>query len=448
MIEIYCVGGFNEVGKNCVAVKVDDEVVIFDMGLQMDKYIRYTEEERETEIIDLSSKKLTELGIVPDLNTIQPWLSKVVAIVPTHAHLDHMGALPFLADKCQSKVFCTPYTKAVIDIINSDNNFHMETPILAIEQNKPYAISERLSIELVNVTHSVPQSAIAVLHTPYGQIVYTNDFKLDDEPVLGKVTNYARLEALGNQGKVRCLLLDSINAEHDEQTPSEATARAMLKEVLLEDEKSDRNKVIMVTTFSSHIARLKTIMEFGRKLHREVVFIGRSLRRYIAAAEQIGLVQFQQESRVLSFKNKIQKMFKKIEKDKGKYLVICTGHQGEPQSVLSKIVDGIYKFRFEKGDKIIFSCRTIPAPVNIKNREVLEKKLKKTKAVIIKDIHVSGHGSKHDQKRLIELLRPHYIIPSHAPEKMVKPVEALGREMGYKPEQVRLMKDGKSLVIE
>lgn len=448
MIEICCIGGFNEVGKNCVAVKVDEEVVIFDMGLQMDKYIRYTEEEREAENIDLSSKKLTELGIVPDLNIIRPWLSKVVAIVPTHAHLDHIGALPFLADKCRSKVFCTSYTKAVIDIINSDNNYHMETPIIALEQNKPHAITEHLSIELVHVTHSVPQSAIAVLHTPYGQIVYTNDFKFDDEPVLGKVTNYARLQALGDQGKVLCVLLDSINAEHDEQTPSEATAREMLREVLFEDEKSDRNKVIMITTFSSHVARLKTAMEFGRKLHREVVFIGRSMRKYITAAEQIGLVQFQQESKIVSFKDKIQKMFKKIEKEKGKYLVICTGHQGEPQSVLSKIVDGVYKFRFEKGDKVIFSCRTIPAPVNVKNREVLEKKLKKTQAVIIKDIHASGHGSKHDQRKLLQLLRPYYIIPSHAPEKMVKPVEALGRELGYKPEQVRLMKDGKVLKIE
>lgn len=444
MIEICCIGGFNEVGKNCVAIKVDDEVVIFDMGLQLDKYIKYSEQEREE--IDFSPKKLMKLGVVPNLNKIRSWLDKVVAIVPTHAHLDHIGALPFLADRCSSKIVCTPYTKAVIEVINKENNFKMSTPIISVNTNSSYVLSKQLTIELVNMTHSIPQAAMAVLHTPYGKIVYGNDFKFDNGPTFGKITNYKRLKQLGKKGDVRCLIMDSLYAGEDMKTPSETTAKSMLKEVLLET--PSKGKAIIATTFASHLARLRSIVEFGKKMEREVVFLGRSLNKYALAASVAGIHDFKKDVKIIRYKSKIQKILRRIEKQKGKYIIVCTGHQGEPQAVLSKMVDGILKFKFGKHDHVIFSCKTIPAPINVKHREILEKKLKKLKVRIFKDVHVSGHGAKEDQRELINMLKPEMILPSHGPEKLTKPVAQLGKELGYKPKQIKFMKDGGKLKIK
>ncbi len=441
MIEICTLGGYSEVGKNCTAIRVDDEVVILDMGVQLDKYIKFSEDQEDVSL--LSPRTLMQAGAIPNVNKIKEWQKDVIAIVPSHAHLDHIGAIPFLADRFDAEIVCTPYTKALIKAIARDNNFKIANDIISINPNGKYRLSENIVLEFVNVTHSTAQCAIVVLHTVYGKVVYTNDFKFDLTPTLGKKTNMKRLEELGEEG-VACLIMDALYARADTKTPSEAVAKELLREVMLGTESED--KAIIVTTFSSQLARLKSIIEFGKQLNRKVVFLGRSLSRYVRAGESVGIIDFSSKVKLIRYRDRMKKMLRKIQKNKGKYVIVCTGHQGEPKAVLSKIVDKVLPFKLVKDDLLIFSCKTIPAPVNIKNRSRLEGKLKKRGVRIFKDVHVSGHGSREDHRDLINALRPKHIIPSHGPKEFVKPTVELVKEMDVKS-KVHLMEDGKRLRI-
>src|SRR3989338_9523703 len=159
MIEICAVGGYNEVGKNMTAVKVDDEVVIIDMGLHLDSYIRYTEED-EDDIVEISAHDLARVGAIPDDSVIKDWKHKVKAIVPTHAHLDHVGALIFLSNKYTAPILCTPFTTEVIKAISRDERIKLKNEIKTLNVNSTYNLSETLTVEFINMTHSTPQTVM------------------------------------------------------------------------------------------------------------------------------------------------------------------------------------------------------------------------------------------------------------------------------------------------
>jgi len=286
-----------------------------------------------------------------------------------------------------------------------------------------------------------------VIHTPDGQVVYANDFKLDPFPVLGERTNYKRLEELGKEGNVKLLIMDSLYSDHDRKTPSESVARQMLKDVMLGVNSKDN--LVVVTTFSSHIERLTSIAEFGEEMGREVVFIGRSLSKYIGAAESIGLVNFSEKYELVSYRNEIGKKLSEIQKQgRGKYLLVCTGHQGEPNAVLSRLAENQHGFEFLEGDLVIFSCSVIPSQINITNRNVLEKKLKEKNLRIFKDLHQSGHGSLEDHRDLINYLKPQHIIPSHGGLDKTTYLVPMAKELGYvEGENIHLMTNGNRLEL-
>ncbi len=266
-IEVCTIGGFSEVGKNSTAIKIDDEVIILDMGLQMDNYIRYTED-RE----DISSKtypQLLKVDAVPDYKYIKKWRELVKAIIPSHAHLDHIGAIPFAAPIFpNAPIICTPYTAAVLNSILYDDKIKIPNQIVQMNLNSTYKLSDKVSIEFVNATHSIPQAVIIVIHTPYGRLVYANDYKFDRQPTLGKKSDIKRLKEIGEEG-VSLLIAESLYASEHKKMPSESVAREMLKDVMLGV--NSESKAMIVTTFSSHIARLKSIIELGKKLNRKIV---------------------------------------------------------------------------------------------------------------------------------------------------------------------------------
>jgi ribonuclease J len=207
-------------------------------------------------------------------------------------------------------------------------------------------------------------------------------------------------------------------------------------------------KAIVITTFSSHLARLKSIIEFGKKLNRKIIFAGRSLSKYVDAGHETGIIDFRKDIQLIKYKTQIKKKFRKIEKNKDKFLIVCTGHQGEKQAVLSKIVDKVIPFKLENGDHVIFSCAVIPAEVNRKNRNDLEKKLMARGVRIFRDIHVSGHASREDHRELIDMVRPKHIIPAHGDAKITTPLIELAKTIGYKKgKTVHQMKDGKRIKL-
>lgn len=437
-VEICTVGGYNEVGKNMTAIKVNDEVVILDMGLHLEKYIQYKDDE---DVRRLTSAELQKVDAIPDDTVIKDWRKFVKIIIPTHAHLDHVGALPFLSNKYNAPIMCTPFTAEVIKSIIKDDKFILKNKIKILNANSKFKVSKTLTIEFINVTHSTPHTVMVALHTPEGVILYANDFKFDNYPTLGRKPNYKRLKELGRMG-VKVLIVDGTRAKHQGKTPSESVAREMLRDVLIATESKD--KAVIVTTFSSHIARLKSIVSFGKKMNRKVVFLGRSLAKYVGSAEAIGLINFSKEVEIVKYSKQIRKRLKQLNQEKrDKYLLVVTGHQGEPRSVLTRIAKGELPFKLEKEDHVVFSCSVIPNPLNIANREILESQLKKYGIRIFKDIHTSGHAAREDHRDLINMVNPEHIIPAHGDFTMTSALSDLAIEMDYElGKSVHIMRNG------
>ncbi|MBU0615776.1 MAG: RNase J family beta-CASP ribonuclease [Nanoarchaeota archaeon] len=440
MLKITAIGGYNEVGKNMTAVHVDEEIIILDMGLHLESYIRYTEEE---DLINITRQELRKVGAIPD-DTILKNKDKVSAIIPTHAHLDHVGAMIFMAEKYKAPIICTPYTNEVIRQISQDEKIELKNEIKVLNVNSTIKLSKNITIEFINMTHSTPQTVMVAIHTKYGIIIYANDFKLDNHPMLGKKPNYQRLEELGKEG-VTCLICDSTRAERMEKTPSELVAKEMLRDVLLGV--NSKGKAVIVTTFSSHIARLKSILEFGHKMNRKTVFLGRSLAKYIEAAENIDLVHFSKEAEIVKFGDKVRKRLKKISKEGAdKYLLVVTGHQGEQKATLSRVAKGEFEFKFKPEDHVVFSCTVIPSEINIENRKALELELESKGIRIFKDIHTSGHASREDLRDLLNLVNPKHLIPAHGNDSMKSALASLAAEKGFK--NIHIMHDGDTLTIQ
>jgi ribonuclease J len=282
------------------------------------------------------------------------------------------------------------------------------------------------------------------LHTPEGTILYANDFKFDEYPILGKRTDY---DALRELAPVLCLISDTTRINRESKTHSESIVKEMLKDVLLWTE--NRENLIVVTTFSSHISRINTIVDFAKDIKREPVVLGRSMANYIIAAERCGIVDISAKAAVWGFKGPIIKTLKKAMENRGKYLLVTTGNQGEPDSVLSRMCRKELPFEFKQDDQVIFACEVVPAPVNAANRAHLEKQLKNLGVRIFKDVHVSGHASREDHRDLINIVKPIHYVPTHGGmDKLASAIE-LAMEMGYKlGENAHILQDGQSLQIK
>ena len=439
MIEILPIGGFREVGKNCTAVKVDDEVIILDMGLHLQHYIDYTGDDDDA---DMSLSKLIEIKAVPDITLIEDWIPLTKAICVSHAHLDHVGAVPFLAHKFKCLVHATPYTIEVLKALIADKELKVHNKLVSHDINSMFKVSDNIKIEFISITHSVVHAALIVIHTKYGSVVYANDFKLDNQPTLGHKSNICRMRELKN---VRALIVDSLYAHKPIKTPSESVAKELLREVMIST--NSKGKAIIVSTFSSHLARIKSILEFSKQLNRKVVFLGRSLDKYVMAGEKCGIVEFSKHAEIIKYRHQVQKFLKGC-KNPEDYVFVVTGHQGEPKSVLARMIFQNY-FKFKKEDIVIFSCQIIPGEANIKNRADMEAELRKKKVRIFTDIHVSGHGAREDQRDLINTIEPEMLLPSHSEIATAEKFIELADEMGYKEnKRCFLLKNGHKFKIE
>lgn len=444
-MEVWAIGGYSEIGKNMTAVKIGDEVVVFDMGLHMDKVIQLQMDEKQP--MELSTSKLITAQVLPnDIQMKKEWGKQVKAIVSTHAHLDHLGGIPKLADKYKCPVIMTPFSSEVLKNIVKNEKLKFNSKVIKLNAGKKYKISKNLTIEFINATHSTPQTVIVALHSPEGVVLYALDWKFDAYPTLGKRTDYKRLRALAKEG-VKALICDSTRIEEESKTYSESYVREMFKDILFWTE--NKNKAIFVTTFSSHIARINMLVKMAKQMKRKPLILGRSMANYIEAAGKAGIAKLKKDAKVYKFKSQIGKALKKVEKNRGKYFVICTGGQGEPGSVMQRIATDQFKFGFMPGDQVIFSCSVIPTNVNQANRKLLEQELKNRGVRIFKDVHQSGHGAREDIRDMLILTRPENYIPAHGGlEKLASAVE-LAREEGYKlGKTVHIMQDGQKLVIE
>lgn len=426
------------------ALELDGDTILFDAGLFLPAIVGVSEREKIP-----TEKGMRALGALPDdmyLDT-HGLREKVRAILVSHAHLDHVGGIPYHAPRYDADVVGTPYTMEVLKVLMEDAGQRIKNPIVSIPVNGTYLLKgkNKCKIEFINMTHSTLQCAIIAVHTPAGVVLYANDYKLDNTPVFGDKPNYGRLKELAHQG-VKALIVDCLYAPDDRKTPSEKIAKGLLEDVFFST--ANQNAGMVVTTFSSHIARLKTITEFGRRLNREVVFVGRSLIKYCLAAQRIGRGQFLADVRLCTYRKQVEKILSIVNKNKKRYLVVCTGHQGEPGSILDRLARHQLPLHLEAEDQVVFSSKTIPTPINEVNKEQLERRLKKLHVRIFDNVHVSGHGGREDLRDLIQLTKPEHVIPSHGDLKKLLAGADLAVEMGYKLNKtVHIMHNGEALAL-
>ncbi len=444
-IELFAIGGYEECGKNMTAVKVDDQVIIMDMGIALDKLMLWGEE-----LKPVHADELTRLGVLPNDELLNKYRGQVSAIIASHAHLDHIGAIGKLAKKYNAPIVGTPFT---LGIVKETLKEEQDKPTKFMEMNAGEVLElGDIAIEFLHVTHSTPQTTFTALHTSEGIVFYANDYKFDNYQALEAPPDYKRLQKIGKEG-VRAVIVESVRVEEPTKTPSEVVAKEMLKDTLTQTLNDDAG--ILITCFSSHIERLNSILEVAKKLGRNICFCGSSLAKYTKVAEKCGIRNFSDEVEIYGRTKGRKRVLQEAAKHKKDYIFVVTGGQGEPNAVLSRIANGEYDYKIGAGDEVIFSCSTIPNPSNIANRDSLESKLQFYGARIFRDVHVSGHAGKEDHRDLINMLNPDHIIPCHGGLDKLSAYAKLASEIDKEHdsdkyllgETVHLLRDGQRLEI-
>lgn len=404
------------------ALEVRDDIVILDMGYDMEELI-----DMEGPAESSPTKSLIQSGVIPDDSALYKQREKVKGIVIGHGHLDHVGAVAKMAGSYNCPILASPYTMKIAEEQIRQDDKEVKNEKIVLEPGNIYNLTSNFAIEFVKVTHSIPDSMLTVLHTPEGRMVYGLDFRIDRKPVLGGRVDFDRLESLGREG-VKILVGDSTRVSDLGTSSTESAVKEQLQSKF--DQLYKERSAIIVTTFSSHIERLKSILEVndGR---RKVAFIGRSLKDYTSPAVDLGYINLE-NAEVASYRGEVNELFEKISENREKWLIVCTGNQGEERSVLKKLSKDQYPFQLQAGDHVIFSTSTIPTLINKAERYKLERDLKKQDVTMHLDIHASGHGHREDLRILIQVLNPEIMIPGHGDIQKLAAHATLAQEEGYK----------------
>ncbi|KAF5041421.1 Ribonuclease J 1 [anaerobic digester metagenome] len=443
-IEVIAIGGYEEVGKNMSAVKVGDDVIIFDMGIHLDRLHIH----EDTDIAKMHSLNLIERGVIPDDTLMKEVGGKVRAIVFTHGHLDHIGAVAKLAHRYDAPIIATPYTMALIErTIKNERKFKFTNPLEILNSGRQRKISSNITLEFIRTTHSIPQAVTPALHTPEGVIIYSNDFKFDNHQKLSPPPDYQRFMELGEKG-VLTLVVDATRAAEEDQvkTHSEKVARIVLKDLMEEPLKEDKG--IIITTFASHIERIQAICDTTAESERKLLLLGRSMEFYCTMADKMGILKLPDNTGVYGNPKAINRALAKADKERSEYVLVTTGHQGEPDALLPRIANSKTMFNVKSGDYVIISAPIIPSPLNMANRSTMERRLKSNGARIFTNAHVSGHAGREDHRDFLRMLNPAHIIPAHGNIEMLTAYAELAEEEGYEiGKNIHILRNGQAQVF-
>ncbi|KXB01987.1 hypothetical protein AKJ43_02720 [candidate division MSBL1 archaeon SCGC-AAA261D19] len=437
-IEITPLGGMGEVGKNMTVLRFDDVRVVVDMGIMLENILRLG----NVSIEKMNRRRLIDIGGIPDDTQLRG--KDVSAIVLSHGHLDHVGAIGKLASAYDAPVYATPFTMEVVKhLIREERVFDVSSDLKTVELGDKVEV-DGVEIEFIRGTHSIPHTAHPAVGNSEGTVLCASGVKLDDDPLLGDAPDYDSLRRLSD-GTTLINLVCAVRVDESGSTPSEAYARQMLKEVMTEA--AERKKGLLITAFSTHIARIKSIVDISHELGREPVILGRSLRRNCDIASKLGLVEFPSDLRIHGRSGSVENVLYEVDNSKEDYVVLCTGHQGEPRSILTRIADGRFPYKVGRNDEVVFSASVIPNPLNIANRNLLETKLEAEGAKIHRDVHVSGHASREGIEKFIRLTNPDHLVPFHGTFDNMEKMINLGRDLGYPNKRLHLLKNGQSKTL-
>ncbi|MFD1197454.1 ribonuclease J [Brucella gallinifaecis] len=406
-----------------------------EIGMNLAMYGYGPEDNREWIVIDMgvSFAGPEHPGadlILPDIRFLEAEKHNLRGIVITHAHEDHYGALLDLWPRLKAPVYATPFTAGLLEAKRQSEFGAPEIPMNIFKAGESFEIGP-FKLEAIAVTHSIPEPVSLAITTPLGTVVHTGDWKMDSDPSMGPLIDEARFRAIGDQG-VLALVCDSTNAMREGESPSEREVGESLRELI---EKA-RGRVA-ITTFSSNVGRIRSITEAARDAGRQVLVVGRSMKRTIAVATELGYMEGLPE--FLS------------EDDYGyipreNVVMILTGSQGEPRAALAKLArDEMRSIALSAGDTVIFSSRPIPgnekAILDIKNK-LIDQGIK-----LISDddalVHVSGHPRRSELKRMYSWVRPKILVPVHGEAAHLVAQGSLGAMEGI--EEIAQVRDGDML---
>jgi len=355
--------------------------------------------------------------IMPDIRFLVEERRNLLGLVLTHAHEDHFGAVLDLWPRLKVPVYATPFTAALLEAKRHGEPGAPEVPVTIVPPGGRFSLGP-FDIELVSVAHSIPESNGLIIRTPLGTVLHTGDWKIDPTPVLGPPTDEGKLRALGNEG---CLALigDSTNAVREGRSPSEMEVAKTLAELI----RTAPGRVA-VTTFASHVGRLRSVARAAAACDREVVLVGRSMERITQVARETGYLEGIQEFRSAD-------VFGYLPPDK--VVALCTGSQGEARAALSRIAEDDHpEVSFSPGDRVIFSSRAIPGNEKAVMRVINGLVERGIEVITDRDhlVHVSGHPRRAELLDMIGWVRPQILIPAHGEALHMSAHAALARRAG------------------
>ena len=419
MLHVIPLGGLGEVGLNAMVVACRGEMLLIDCGLMFP-----TAAQPGVDIV------------VPDFTHLRQNASLLKGVLLTHGHEDHIGALPFLLSEVKVPVFGTRFTLGMVR--HRLHELGVEADLREIEPRTPFRLGAHFTVEATRVTHTVPDAVGFVVRTPEGPLIHTGDFKLDPEPVDGLRTDLERWGELGDEG-VLCLLSDSTNSERLHETGSEREV-ARTFERLFQGVKGR----IVVGMFASHLHRVRHVLELAQKLERSVVPMGRSMVRNIEMARELGYLPGVTDAHFVAPEHASLLPPERT-------LILATGSQAEPRAGLSQLASGDGALRLGPGDLVVLSARAIPGNERAVSAMV-DQFLWRGAQVVYPDVepgvHVSGHASKPQQRRVLDLVRPKNFVPIHGELHHLHHHLGTARESGLRPEQLLLAKNGDLLAFE
>jgi ribonuclease J len=418
-LRVIPLGGVGEIGKNMLALEQGDDIIVIDTGLMFP--------DEEMLGIDL---------VIPDIAYLRQKKDKVRGILLTHAHEDHMGALPYLMrDIPDVPVYGTKLTLGLMRTKLREHKLAEKVDAREIAPGTPFRIGA-FTCDSYFVCHSIPDAVGLTIETKWGTVVHSGDWKFDHTPVDGRQTDFARLSEIAAKG-VLLLLSDSTRAEVPGYTPSERHVGDLLDTIFARAQGR-----VITTTFASNISRIKQIIEIAAVWGRRTAIIGRSMENYTKTARELGYLELPEGSLIHP---------KEIDKLKDhEVCIITTGSQGEPTSALSRMALGDHRHvAVKEGDTVVMSATPIPGNEELVSRTV--DNLFKLGAEVVYDPqvrpHVSGHASQEELKLLLNILRPKYFVPTHGEYRMLVRHARLAIDLGVAPENAFVITNGDVLEI-
>jgi ribonuclease J len=408
-------GGLGEVGKNMTAIEADGGLVIVDAGLSFprDEHLG----------VDL---------VLPDFSYLRDRRGDIRAVVLTHGHEDHVGALPYLLrDVTIPQVWATRLTLGLVKSKLDEHGLMRAAELIEIE---PEGTPEQIGpfrAEFVRMAHSIPDSVAVAFETPGGRIVLTGDYKIDHTPVDGFRTDLGKLAELGNRG-VDLLLGDSTNAERPGVTQSERTVGEVFRHLI-----PQRQGRVLIASFASNVHRVQQAIDVALETRRKVCLIGRSLRKNVNIARNLGYIDVPEH--ILVKPDELGDLHP------AETMILCTGSQGEPMSALTRMAYHDHQHvSIEPGDTVIISAKPVPGN-ELRVHDTINRLARSGAEVLhqeIAPVHVSGHGNAEELRTIIALLRPRSVMPVHGEFRMLAAHGRLAREAGVPEERVIIAENG------